>query len=177
MAGKLDGKVCIITGGSLGIGSGTAKECAREGGRVAILDIHVEGGERTVAAIRESGGTAIFIGTDVSQAAEVESAVKRVIGEYGKIDVLVNAAALQVQAPVLPEVTEEEWDTVLDINLKGPFLCCKYVIPEMLKMRWRGDSERLLVGGAAGERVFAAVRSKQGGYDPAYKDYEQPVLR
>ena len=78
MAGKLDGKVCIITGGSLGIGSGTAKECAREGGRVAIIDIHVEGGERTVAAIREAGGSATFIGTDVSQAAEVESAVKRV---------------------------------------------------------------------------------------------------
>ena len=54
MAGKLDGKVCIITGGSLGIGSGTAKECAREGGRVAIIDIHVEGGERTVAAITGS---------------------------------------------------------------------------------------------------------------------------
>ena len=133
MAGKLDDKVCIITGGSLGIGSGTAKECAREGGRVAILDIHVEGGESTVAAIKEAGGSATFIETDVSQAAEVEAAVKRVIGEYGKIDVLVNAAALQVLAPDLPEVTEEEWDTVMAINLKGPFLCCKYVIPEMLK--------------------------------------------
>ena len=133
MAGKLDGKVCVVTGGSLGIGSGTAKECAREGGRVVVLDIHVEGGERTVGEIREAGGSAIFVETDVSQANEVQEAIKRTLEEYGKIDVLVNAAALQVQAPVLTEVTEEEWDTVLDINLKGPFLCSKYVIPEMLK--------------------------------------------
>ena len=133
MAGKLDGKVCVVTGGSLGIGSGTAKECAREGGRVVVLDIHVEGGERTVGEIREAGGSAIFVETDVSRANEVQEAVKRVLEEYGKIDVLVNAAALQVQAPVLTEVTEEEWDTVLEINLKGPFLCSKYVIPEMLK--------------------------------------------
>ena len=133
MAGKLDSKICVITGGSLGIGSGTAKECAREGGKVAILDIHVEGGNSTVASIRESGGTATFIETNVSQANEVQAAVKRVVEEYGRIDVLVNAAALQVQAPLLTEVTEEEWDTVLDINLKGPFLCSKYVIPVMLE--------------------------------------------
>ncbi len=137
MAGKLEDKVCVITGGSLGIGRGTAKECAAEGGRVAVLDIHVEGGERTVGEIREAGGSAIFIETDVSRAGEVQAAVERVVEEYGKIDVLVNAAALQVQAPVLTEVAEEEWDTVMDINLKGPFLCSKYVIPEMLK-RGRG---------------------------------------
>lgn len=133
MAGRLENKMCVITGGSLGIGSGTAKECAREGALVAILDIHVQGGEATVAAIREGGGSAIFLETDVSQADQVQAAVRRVLQEYGRIDVLVNAAALQVQAPVLTEVTEEEWDTVLDINLKGPFLCSKHIIPEMLR--------------------------------------------
>ena len=134
MTGRLQDKICIITGGSLGIGSGTAKECAREGARVAILDIHVPGGKATEAAIREAGGSAVFIETDVSHANQVQAAVSRVLEEYGRIDVLVNAAALQVQAPALTEVTEDEWDTVLAINLKGPFLCSKYVIPEMLKI-------------------------------------------
>ena len=134
MTGKLENKICVITGGSLGIGSGTAKECAREGARVAIFDIHVEGGESTVAAIREAGGSAVFIEADVSRTDQVQAAVQRTLQEYGRIDVLVNAAALQIQAPVLTDVTEEEWNTVLDINLKGPFLCSKYIIPEMLKV-------------------------------------------
>ena len=134
MTGRLQDKICIITGGSLGIGSGTAKECAREGARVAIVDIHVPGGKATEADIREAGGSAVFIETDVSHANQVQAAVSRVLEEYGRIDVLVNAAALQVQAPDLTEVTEDEWDTVLAINLKGPFLCSKYVIPEMLKI-------------------------------------------
>ena len=157
MAGKLQDKICVITGGSLGIGSGTAKECAREGGRVAILDIHIPGGESTVAEIREAGGSALFIQTDVSRADQVQAAVNRVLQEYGRIDVLVNAAALQVQAPVLTEVTEEEWDTVLDINLKGPFLCSKYVIPEMLK-----------VGGGAIVNVSSSVVLRGSAFSLPY---------
>lgn len=157
MSPKLRDKICVITGGSLGIGSGTARECAREGARVAILDIHVPGGEGTAAAIREDGGSAIFIETDVSQADQVQAAVTRVLAEYGRINALVNAAALQVQAPVLTEITEEEWDTVLDINLKGPFLCSKYVIPQMLK-----------VGGGAIVNVSSSVVLRGSAFSLPY---------
>ena len=176
MAGKLQDKICVITGGSLGIGSGTAKECAREGARVTILDIHIPGGESTVAEIREAGGSALFIQTDVSRADQVQAAVNRVLQEYGRIDVLVNAAALQVQAPVLTEVTEEEWDTVLDINLKGPFLCSKYVIPEMLKAGGGAIvnvSSSVVLRGSAFSLPYAVGKA---GIDPAHQDHQCPVL-
>ena len=154
MAGKLDDKVCVITGGSLGIGSGTARECAREGGRVVILDIHVEGGNSTVAAIRESGGSATFIETDVSQATEVEAAVKRVVEEYGKIDVLVNAAALTG-----PGSRPARGDGVGVGHCDGhksqrALLMLQVCDPGDAEKGRRCDSERFFVSRIAGERIF-----------------------
>ncbi len=134
MPGKLDGKVSIITGGSSGIGRCTAFSFAGEGAKIIVADIDVQGGEETVALIDESGGDALFVQTDVSQPSQVQGMVQCTMGHYGKVDLLINVAGRQVQTPPLVHVTEEEWDVVMDINVKGVFLCCKYAIPRMLEV-------------------------------------------
>ena len=176
MAGKLQDKICVITGGSLGIGSGTAKECAREGAKVAILDIHVAGGESTVADIREAGRSAIFIETDVSQAHQVQTAVKRVLDEYGRIDVLVNAAALQVQAPVLTEVTGRRVGHRSGHQPEGAFPLFQVRYPGDVEGWGRGDCERVFIRRTPWQRLLVALRCRQGGVDPAHQDYQCPVL-
>lgn len=133
MPGKLDGKVCIITGGSSGIGRGTALLFADEGSKVVVADVNVRGGEKTVSLIGEAGGDAIFVQTDVSQSSQVQHMVDCTVDRYGKLDLLINVAGRQVQTPPLVDVTEEEWDLVMDINVKGIFLSCKYAIPHMLE--------------------------------------------
>ena len=133
MAGKLDGKVSIVTGGSSGIGRGTALLFAEEGSKVVVADVNVEGGEETVSLIGGSGGDAIFVPTDVSRSSQVRNMVDRTVDRYGKLDLLINVAGRQVETPPLVDVTEEEWDLVIDINVKGVFLACKYSIPHMLE--------------------------------------------
>ena len=132
MAGKLNGKVSIITGAASGICRGTALIFAREGSQVVVADVDSKGGEETVGMIKSEGGDAIFLPTDVSQATQVQGMVQGTIDAFGKVDILVNGAGRQVVTPHLTEVTEEEWDLVLDINIKGVFLCMKEAIPVML---------------------------------------------
>ncbi len=133
MPGKLDGKVSIITGGSSGIGRGTALLFAEEGSKIVVADINVRGGEETVALIGKSGGDALFIHTDVSRSSQIQDMVQGTIDHYGRLDLLINVAGRQVETPPLVDVTEEEWDLVMDINVKGIFLTCKYAIPHMLQ--------------------------------------------
>ncbi len=134
MPGKLDGKVSIITGGSSGIGRCTALSFAGEDAKVVVADVNVEGGKETVALIEESGGDALFVQTDVSRTSQVQGMVRSAIERYGKLDLLINVAGRQVETPPLVDVTEEEWDMVMDINVKGVFLCSKYAIPRMLEV-------------------------------------------
>ena len=94
MAGLLDGKVALITGASTGIGRATAQVFAREGAKVAVADVNVEGAEETVRLIKDAGGDAIFIQTDVSQAAETEAMVKKVVETYGRLDCAFNNAGI-----------------------------------------------------------------------------------
>lgn len=131
--GKLSGKVALITGGSSGIGRATCILFAREGARVVVADIVEEGSEKTVSTIREAGGEAIFVRADVSRAADVENMVNKTISTYGKLDILFNCAGIE-QATTAPThtLTEEVWDKVIDVNLKGVFLGMKYGIPHML---------------------------------------------
>ena len=133
MSEKLQGKVSIVTGAASGICRETALLLAREGSRVVVADVDSLGGEETVTRARGQGGEALFIQTDVSRPDQVQALVDKTLDAFGKLDVLVNGAARQVPAPPLAEVTEEEWDLVLDINIKGVFLSCKYAIPAMLQ--------------------------------------------
>ncbi len=130
--GKLDGKVALITGAATGSGRAMAILFAQEGAKVIVADNNVKEGEATVRSIVEAGGDAIFVKTDVSEEASVKHMVEVALHTYGRIDVLCNNAGVGLMRYV-PDMTEEEWDWLININLKGAFLACKYVIPQMLK--------------------------------------------
>ena len=135
MAGQLDGKVALVTGGSSGIGRATALAFAREGAKVVIADVNVEGGEETVRMIAEAGGEATFVETDVSKAAEVEHMVSRAVEVYGRLDCAFNNAGIEGTTLVpTADYTIAAWDQVIAVNLTGVWLCMKYEIPQMLKL-------------------------------------------
>ncbi len=131
--GKLDGKVALITGAGSGIGRATALLFAEEGAKVAVADRAPAGGQETARMIKDSGGEAIFIKADVSKAADVERMVKTTADTYGRIDILYNHAGINSPIAPIAELTEEDWDLVLNTNLKSVFLGTKYTIPVMLK--------------------------------------------
>lgn len=132
MPNKLKDKVAIVTGGGSGIGRATSILFAKEGAKVIVADISSEKGEETVKSIKDQGGESIFIKTDVSKALEVEKMVKESVKTYGKLNVLVNNAGVHDFGNVV-SMSEEKWDRIMNINLKGIFLCSKYSIPEMIK--------------------------------------------
>lgn len=132
MAGLLDGKVALITGGSTGIGRATAQIFAREGAKVAVADVNIEGAEETVRLIKDAGGDAIFIKTDVSQAADAEAMVKKVVETYGRLDCAFNNAGIEGDLQPTQDYAEATWDRVMGINLKGVWLSMKGEIQQML---------------------------------------------
>ncbi len=127
---QLKDKVALITGGASGIGRATALLFAQEGAAVAVVDIDEEAGEAVAQEIVESGGRAIFIRCDVTNAEDCRNAVQRTLDEFGRLDILFNNAGIIRRASVV-ETTEEEWDRVMAVNVKSVFLCSKYAIPVM----------------------------------------------
>jgi len=131
---RFEGKVVLITGAGSGIGRATAKLFARRGANVIVADVDPEGGKETVAMIRKEGGDAAFIEVDVTKSENVKRMVEFALGNYGRIDVLFNNAGIELHGKYrLEDTSEQGWDKVLDVNLKGLFLCSKYVISEMIK--------------------------------------------
>jgi NAD(P)-dependent dehydrogenase (short-subunit alcohol dehydrogenase family) len=130
----LKGKVVIITGARRGMGRSHAIAFAKEGAKVVVSDISLEDCEKVVKEIKKLGGEAMAIKCDVSKKEEVEEMVKKTIEKWGRIDVLVNNAAIAQFKPFL-EMTEEDWDRTMDINLKGYFLCAQAVAKEMVKQK------------------------------------------
>src|SRR5215510_2016450 len=133
MAGRVESKVALVTGGGSGIGRATALAFAREGAKVVVADVVVTGGEETVQMIKTAGGEAIFVKTDVAKPAEVEALVKKIVETYGRLDCAFNNAGIEGEATPTVEYSEEGWNRVIDINLKGVWLCMKHEIPQMLK--------------------------------------------
>ena len=127
---KLKDKVAIVTGAGKGIGKGIAKVFSREGAKVVLADWDEEAGEKTSEEIRRSGGDAFFMKCDISNEEQVKAMIQATIAKYGRINVLVNNAAIGVYKTVL-DTTTEEWDHCLAVNLKGVFLCSKYAIPHI----------------------------------------------
>ena len=127
------GKVALITGGASGLGQATALAFAREKAKVVVADIWTTEGEETVRTIREAGGEAFFIKTDVGRRDEIEAMVQKTIEEYGRLDYAINNAGVGQKLALTADLAEEEWDRIMAIDLKSVFLCVKYEIPHMLK--------------------------------------------
>ncbi len=123
-------KICLITGAGSGIGKATAEQMANEGGCIAIIDRDEKGGNETVQNIQSKNGSAIFIHCDVEYPDQIKESVDAAINKWGRIDVLVNNAAMMTFKKII-DLTLEEWDKVLEVNLRSVFLFCKYCIPHM----------------------------------------------
>jgi NAD(P)-dependent dehydrogenase (short-subunit alcohol dehydrogenase family) len=132
---NLEDRVALVTGARRGIGQGIALALAQAGAKVVVTDVDQTDCQKVVDQIRESGQTGLALKVDVSKKSEVEEAVQKTIKEFNKIDILVNNAGIAQFKPFL-ELTEEEWDRTLDINLKGMFLCCQAVAREMAKNKY-----------------------------------------
>jgi NAD(P)-dependent dehydrogenase (short-subunit alcohol dehydrogenase family) len=130
---SLTGKVAIITGGSSGIGRATAIAFAREGAKVAIASRREEEGEETVRLVKEAGSDGFFVKTDVAKAADVSAMVEKTVQQYGSLDYAFNNAGIEEAPTSLVEQTEETFDRIVNINIKGVWLSMKYQIPQMLK--------------------------------------------
>jgi len=155
-------KVAIVTGAGSGIGKATAEYFAQQGARVVVAEWNAESGQRTVATILSAGGQAIFCQTDVSKAEQMESTVASAVKEFGRLDILVNNAAIQILAK-LTETTEEDWDSIHSVNLKGVFLGCKYAIPAMKKTGGGAIVNIASVLGLVADPDLAAYCAAKGG--------------
>jgi 3-oxoacyl-[acyl-carrier protein] reductase len=133
--GKLDGRVAIVTGAGRGIGAAEAIKLAQEGANVAVLDLSAEAGQDTVMAVRDVGQEAIAIACDVSSSKQVGAAFEEVAHHFGHIDILVNNAGL-LRDNLLFKMSEDDWDKVLDVHLKGSFLCSQAVQQYMVEQEY-----------------------------------------
>jgi 3alpha(or 20beta)-hydroxysteroid dehydrogenase len=129
--GKLDGKVALISGGARGQGAAEAETFAREGARVVFGDVRDAEGQKVEATIHANGGQAVYVHLDVTDEVDWQDAVETAMGRYGKLDILINNAAIVIPRVPIEERTAEEWDRVMAVNAKGVFLGTKYAIPAM----------------------------------------------
>jgi len=133
----LSDRVAIITGGAKGIGRGIALQFAREGCSIVIADVAAEEAKKTIEEVSAAGSEAIFVTCDVTSNSQVQDMVKQTIAKFKKVDILVNNAGGLFQSRwTIEDVTEEQWDKVMDLNLKSQFLACKAVVPHMKEMKY-----------------------------------------
>ncbi len=133
---SLKNKVALVTGARRGIGKGIALSLAKAGAKVIVTDIDEKECEAVVKEIEKLGSQGLAKKVDVTNKKEIETAVKKTIDKFGKLDILVNNAGICWPIKPLTELTEEEWDKIMDINLKGYFLCAQAAIKEMAKQKW-----------------------------------------
>jgi NAD(P)-dependent dehydrogenase (short-subunit alcohol dehydrogenase family) len=165
MAGTLDGKTALVTGGGSGIGRAASLAYAREGARVVVADVNVEGGEETVLRIKEAGGDAILVHADVSKPADTQAMVAAAVETFGSLDCAFNNAGISGgrDRNLTADYLEEDWDRVININLKGVWLCMKAEIPQMLEQGGGAIVNTASIAGLTGlSGTVAYVAAKHG---------------
>jgi NAD(P)-dependent dehydrogenase (short-subunit alcohol dehydrogenase family) len=162
MTRLLEGKVALVTGGASGIGRATALVFAREGAKVVVADLVAEGGEDTVRLIKETGADAVFVRCDVSKAVDCEGMVKKAVDTYGRLDCAFNNAGIGVIKSTI-DCTEEDWDRIISVNLKGVWLCMKYEIIQMLKQGSGTIVNNSSVFGLIGTQGYSAYTASKHG--------------
>ena len=166
---RLAGRIALVTGSGSGIGRAISLRYAREGADIIVNDINLEGANETARGIEELGRKAMVIRADVGVSAEVEAMLERAYREWGRIDIMVNNAGISGLPYVLIEQTEEEWDRVMNTNLKGVWLCSKFAAIRMLEQERKFGSLRgkiiniaSIVGKTATSHIGAYSTSKFG---------------
>ena len=152
--GKLDGRIAVVTGAASGIGRGIAVAFAREGASIVVVDM-VEESEASdvLSSVRECGVSVLFVRTDVSDESSVNSMAERATAEFGRVDILVNNAGIFTES-LLENMTVDDWDRVVNTNLRGTFLCTRALINQMLE---RGDGRIINIASQLGQIGGAAV--------------------
>lgn len=159
---KLKDKVAIITGGGSGIGRGIALKFAGEGASIAIFDINEASANTVVETIKSMGQKAIALAVDVSSFSQTDRGVESVVGKFGKIDILVNNAGLTNPCPP-HEMTEEMWDRIMAVNLKGVFNCCRWVVPHMYAQKSGRIINISSIAGVSGTPLHTHYAAAKGG--------------
>jgi len=132
---ELSGKVAIVTGAGQGMGRAVAERLAAAGARLVVDDLNIESAERTASSIKSQGGGALAIAADASSREDVRLMVESALDAYGGVHILINNAGVLRPTPVI-DIEEDEWDLVVNVNLKGTYLCSREVLPAMRKAGW-----------------------------------------
>ena len=182
MAGLLQDKAIIITGGSTGIGRATALRAAQEGARLTIADVNVKDGEAVVAEIVKAGGTAQLVKTDVTRSAEVQAMNAATVSAYGRLDGAFNNAGIEGQFTSITKMSEEEYDRTVNVDMKGVWLCVKYQVEQFLKQGSAGSivstaSVAGLIGTRGGSAYCAAKHGVVGITKCAALEYARKAIR
>jgi dihydroanticapsin dehydrogenase len=161
MPGRVEGKACVVTGAGSGIGRAIAERLAEEGGRVVCIDLNAQAVEGVVEGIRSGGGIAQAVTADVSDSAQVDAFVSRCVELYGRIDVLVNNAGVNIPG-VLHEVPNTVIDRTLNVNVKGPIYGCRAAIPHMLSQGGGSIVNISSVNGLVSEPFLSVYSASKG---------------
>lgn len=166
-AGRLEGKVAIVTGAGQGIGEAAVHRMAQEGARVVVSDINEESGEAVAGAVRDAGGEAVFVAADVASLDDVRALMSATAEAYGRLDVLHNNAGVHetnyTAEAQSHELDEEVWDTVVGINLKGVWMCSKHAVPLMSESGGGSIVNAASIGGMVGYPMSAAYGASKAG--------------
>jgi NAD(P)-dependent dehydrogenase (short-subunit alcohol dehydrogenase family) len=177
----LDGAVAVVTGASSGIGRASAERFAAEGASVVVADVDEAGGTETVERIEDDGGEATFVEVDVSDPDSVQAMVDATVERYGSLDVAHNNAGILTDFVPVTEIEESDWDTLVDVNLKGVWACLKAEIPAMLESNGGAvvntTSEEGLVGGPARGSYVASKHGVVGLTRTAALEFADAGLR
>ncbi|SVE26614.1 uncharacterized protein METZ01_LOCUS479468, partial [marine metagenome] len=131
LTGRLEDKVAIVTGGASGIGRAICQRFGQEGAKVVVADRNIAGAEETLTLMGATPENAAMVDVNISDSFQVERMVDAAVTQFGRLDILINGAAILIRTPPLVEVDEVLWDLTMETNVKGVFLCCKHAIPAM----------------------------------------------